>query len=538
MKSIGISVLVLSIIPLIILTILLLNYMVSKNRLYNQTLTKNSQESVLTSLSSSISGIRNHTDEVIRSSAFLYYTNSSGEARSVSYAGELIESVQDRLSYYHEFAGVILYHKKTGRFLKHFSKLKYTGCEEYVSCFLKDFGSSRTATQETVLVSGEPMLLYRVSQRYGSIGILIDPSANPGFCSLRSAVEKKTVCEFSPVQSAEETFGKVLSTQLEGWPLFFNISLPSGGMLQSFDTLQSGILILLALIVVIAVFIFLFIRFQLLHPMESLSSAFGQIGDGDLDYRLKTVSRISEINEIYDNFNQMLDSIHDAEEESQSQRMDAMQAKLQYLQLQIRPHFYLNCLKNINALAEVHQDDKIQELVIYMSDYFRYSFQDVRNFVTIREELEAVQSYVNLCCCLYSTLSLQLNIESAVLQVQCLPMTILTFVENCIKHGGDIRKLEIRLSAFLQINDEEEPEAVIEIRNNGSFSEETLQDLNSSPVHTVSYGREHVGIKNVRYRLFLIYKERASVSFLNEPGFAVVRTVFPVENDWSSGELQ
>jgi len=38
---------------------------------------------------------------------------------------------------------------------------------------------------------------------------------------------------------------------------------------------------------------------------------------------------------------------------------------------------------------------KIQDLVIYLSDYFRYNFQDVKNFVTVREELEAAKSYVD-----------------------------------------------------------------------------------------------------------------------------------------------
>ena len=91
-------------------------------------------------------------------------------------------------------------------------------------------------------------------------------------------------------------------------------------------------------------------------------------------------------------------------------RLDAVPAKLQYLQLQIRPHFYLNCLKNINSRAQMHEDEKIQTLVISLSDYFRYNFQDVKNFVTVREELEAVQSYVDLCRCLYNEIELEFGI--------------------------------------------------------------------------------------------------------------------------------
>ena len=33
--------------------------------------------------------------------------------------------------------------------------------------------------------------------------------------------------------------------------------------------------------------------------------------------------------------------------------MAAVQAQLQYFQLQIRPHFYLNCMKNLNSLIDL-----------------------------------------------------------------------------------------------------------------------------------------------------------------------------------------
>ena len=528
--------LTLTIIPLIVLILLLLGYTVRENESYRRDLMMKNQEAVLSSLSSAVSDIRNQTNDILRSSDWLFYTNSSSANRISSYGDNLIDSFRNRLSPHSEFAGVILYHQKSGRFIRHFSSPSYTDCLEYIEEYLTDFDSPRASIEEVIPVFENSMLLYRISQRYGCVGILVDPAENRVYHSLLPTLEEGTRCEFSSAEAGSEKQREVINMQLQDYPLFLCTSFPARGFLSHLDGLQTTILILLICMIVVVTLFFLFMQMQLLSPLENLSSAFGQIEEGHLDYRLETSSRISEIDRIYQNFNEMMDSLRTAENESQRQRMDALQAKLQYLQLQIRPHFYLNCLKNINSLAAVHKDEEIQELVIYLSDYFRYNFQDVKNFVTVREELEAVQSYVNLCRCLYYTLNLSLDIESAVLQVRCLPMTILTFVENCIKHGGDIHNLEIWISAFLRMNDDEEPEAVIEVRNSGAFPEETLQELNGSSVQEVSYGRDQVGIKNVRYRLYLIYGDRAYIRFLNEPQYAVVQTVFPVEQNDSSGE--
>ena len=76
--------------------------------------------------------------------------------------------------------------------------------------------------------------------------------------------------------------------------------------------------------------------------------------------------------------------------------MDAVQAKLQFLQLQIKPHFYLNCLKSVNALLNLHEYENARTLVLTLSNYITHTFGDTRSFIPLRSELEAVQSYVTL----------------------------------------------------------------------------------------------------------------------------------------------
>ena len=60
---------------------------------------------------------------------------------------------------------------------------------------------------------------------------------------------------------------------------------------------------------------------------------------------------------------------------------------MQYLQLQLKPHFYLNGLKTVNALAMAHEDEKIQELVLNLSEHLRYLLRAEQETVPLSREL-------------------------------------------------------------------------------------------------------------------------------------------------------
>ena len=225
----------------------------------------------------------------------------------------------------------------------------------------------------------------------------------------------------------------------------------------------------------------------------------------------------------------MLDELHIKEEESNAHQFDAIRAKLQYLQLQIRPHFYLNCLKSIYSLSAMGENEKVQKLILDLSDYLRYTFRDVKNFVPLQSELEAVQSYIDLCSNIYTEIEIEYDLDADVTELVCLPLSILTFVENAIKHGPNRDGLKIELQ--IRTGAEQNRQYVfITIRNNGSaFSEEDLDQLNHADPSVMLYQRDHVGISNVRYRLWLIYGNEACLSFKNEENHAVVSVRYPLQ---------
>ena len=92
----------------------------------------------------------------------------------------------------------------------------------------------------------------------------------------------------------------------------------------------------------------------------------------------------------------MLDEIQRQKIGSYEQRLAAQQAQLQYLHLQIRPHFFLNCLNLVYSLAGEGKTGPIQDLVLDLSTYLRSVFKGGSKLVPLQSELASVESYVRI----------------------------------------------------------------------------------------------------------------------------------------------
>lgn len=63
--------------------------------------------------------------------------------------------------------------------------------------------------------------------------------------------------------------------------------------------------------------------------------------------------------------------------------------ELKNLQLQIHPHFLLNTFNLVYTLAQRKETGAIQDIVIYLSEYFRYIFRSGKSLELFPERTEA-----------------------------------------------------------------------------------------------------------------------------------------------------
>jgi signal transduction histidine kinase len=116
----------------------------------------------------------------------------------------------------------------------------------------------------------------------------------------------------------------------------------------------------------------------------------------------------------------------------------ALDARLHLLQAQIAPHFLFNTLANVQALVDAgspHAAPVLRSLV----QYLRAAVPLLREPVaTIERELQLVRPYLELMQMrMPDRLQYAMNVDPAVLQVRCPPTTLLTLVENAVRHGID-----------------------------------------------------------------------------------------------------
>ena len=241
---------------------------------------------------------------------------------------------------------------------------------------------------------------------------------------------------------------------------------------------------------------------------------------------------VAEFRAFSHTLNYMLRSIQKLQKESYEQKLDLQQAQLQYLYLQIRPHFYINCLKNIYSLAEQRQYKQIQEATLSLSDYFRYVFRDFNKMVTLSQELHFIKTYVALQRVNYArSVTLSMDIDARTSENEILPLSLLTFVENSIKHSQNTTDLSIHICSHLLETPKGMRLNLTVSDNNGGFPPKELEILNHISKYKSLYENYHVGISNIYYRMELTYHHEGMLFFYNQDNGSCVEITIPVEKE-------
>ena len=75
------------------------------------------------------------------------------------------------------------------------------------------------------------------------------------------------------------------------------------------------------------------------------------------------------------------------------EKLDKARMELDYLTLQIKPHFYLNCLNVIYSLNLSGRTELVSQMTSYLMIYFRYLFKSSSSLVPLKEEMEHVVQF-------------------------------------------------------------------------------------------------------------------------------------------------
>jgi two-component system LytT family sensor kinase len=190
----------------------------------------------------------------------------------------------------------------------------------------------------------------------------------------------------------------------------------------------------------------------------------------------------------------------------QEQEKLLMAARVEALASQINPHFLFNTLTSISSLIR-SQPETARMLIVKLSGLLRRLLRSQEHFVTLREELEAIDEYLDIESIRFGPkLRIEKSIDPDSLDVVMPSMLLQPLIENSIKHGLSPKIGEGRITIR---SSRQNGHAIIDIIDNGV-------GVSTSHVDHVKSGG--IGLRNVNERLRVIYGANYQLQLDSVPG--------------------
>lgn len=245
-------------------------------------------------------------------------------------------------------------------------------------------------------------------------------------------------------------------TGVPGWKLIFQV--PKSQLTQGMTKTQRSALMVGTVVGIFFLILVLLLGSSIAKPIQALRQLMRQVEDGDWSVRSNDKRR-DEIGELARSFNQMLIKLYQSQQEKK-------EMELQMIHEQIKPHFLYNTLDTIQWMAASHDANDVVDIVESLSTYFRLGLSSGSQFVTLEQEFQHVESYLNIQCVRYDDiLDYELSYDKHLEQHQIIRFILQPLVENAIYHGIKPltnQKSKISIRAYKQGD-----QLIVTVLNNG-----------------------------------------------------------------------
>jgi two-component system LytT family sensor kinase len=190
----------------------------------------------------------------------------------------------------------------------------------------------------------------------------------------------------------------------------------------------------------------------------------------------------------------------------QEQEKLLLAAKIEALKSQINPHFLFNTLTSISSLIR-SQPETARTLINKLSALLRRLLRSHEHFVTLREELESIDEYLDIEVVRFGPkLRVRKEIGLDTTDIVVPSMILQPLVENSIKHG---LSRKVGIGTIVIRSWRESARVMIEVEDDGmGFMMDRLDQPMASGI----------GLANVRERLRVIYGASYQLTLASEPG--------------------
>ncbi len=279
---------------------------------------------------------------------------------------------------------------------------------------------------------------------------------------------------------------------------------------------ESGSLILSVLTICITLlvlcFLVAFIIRKNLKPLRTLAEHMADSQDIPSPVHITGSIEMEQISMAY---SQMINSMNDYIEKLHQAHEQQRKDELNLLQMQINPHFLYNTLDSVKHLIEMNNTGDACRTIVSLISLFRSTLSKNGDMATVADELNNIKNYIAIVEPRYGGLiHAEAEADSDCLNLEIPNLLLQPLIENAFFHAfqktrtGSIRVLiyQDQKMLFCEITDS----------GDGMSEELTAQLLTSREgLHSIN----HVGVRNVRERLEILYPEKNSFEITSEPGY-------------------
>jgi two-component system sensor histidine kinase YesM len=294
---------------------------------------------------------------------------------------------------------------------------------------------------------------------------------------------------------------------LTGWT--FVILKPMSFLLQGVTKVRAVIILAVSIGFFLFVISSIVLATMITRPIKKLTNTMKNAKMDELKLNPESNSSLEFI-ELNNTYNKMVERTNHLIQVVYEKELLRSRTELKALQAQIDPHFLYNTLNALYWSLEEKEEEELAEIVISMSELFRYTIGNRRSaeWVTIHDELDHIERYMRLMKMrLGERLLWKIAAPPKLLGVKIPKLIIQPLVENAIQHG--IENKRIQGTVLIKLEESAGGDSVkITVQDNGpGIDQIELHQLNEEikKENVSSFKGIGMALTNVNKRLSLYY---------------------------------
>ena len=278
----------------------------------------------------------------------------------------------------------------------------------------------------------------------------------------------------------------------------------------------------ICLCIILSVLITVLFSSMFSRRIQSLQDKMHSVADGNFELT-DDIKGNDEIYDLYEDLKKMVDSMQNlinaaykAKIQSESFKLNQVEAEFKALASQINPHFLYNTLETIRMKAYCNNDKETADLVKKLGKFMRRCLEVKDGMVTLESELEFTKSYLELQAARFGdrvSYSIYCEVDK---RYMVLPLIIQPIVENAFVHGIEGEKANGRITVKVMYKGEN---VEICVSDNGQgISEAKLAELLEKLERNDTSSGKSIGLTNVNKRIKMYHGEQYGLSVKTAEG--------------------